>query len=391
MELTEGQKIGLETALERYRYGEAYTVISGPAGTGKSSLVRYIIEALGFSDEEVVFTAFTGKAAQVLQRKGNKNCMTLHKLLFKHYIDKYGHFRRIKVDSMPYKLIVVDECSMAPKELVQVLLSFHIYTIFLGDSAQLPPIDPTQDNQLLRSPHVTLTEIMRQAADSEIIQLATKIRNFEPVDYFRGKEVQVIHKRDLSAGMLTWADQILVAKNTTRIAVNNKLRSMYNRGLEPENGDKVICNRNYWDKFSEHEDVLINGTIGYLNNVQPAKIYYPDSYNAGYFMAAKADFKSDNNENYGRLLLDRQILINGNHTLEQEYERKMFRKQRFRDKIPLDFSYAYAITVHRSQGSEWDKILILEENFPQDTIEHARWLYTAVTRAAKKLVLVRKD
>ena len=64
-------------------------------------------------------------------------------------------------------------------------------------------------------------------------------------------------------------------------------------------------------------------------------------------------------------------------------------KNKIGDIVPKEFAYGYAITVHKAQGSEWDKVLVLEERFPFDKEEHARWLYTAVTRASEKLVLLR--
>ena len=87
MQLTIKQEEGLKTAVRRFNAGERYTVISGYAGTGKSTLVQFIIEALGLDENEVIFTAYTDKATQVLQKKGNKNTSTLHKLLYQFYID----------------------------------------------------------------------------------------------------------------------------------------------------------------------------------------------------------------------------------------------------------------------------------------------------------------
>ena len=62
---------------------------------------------------------------------------------------------------------------------------------------------------------------------------------------------------------------------------------------------------------------------------------------------------------------------------------------RIGDIVPREFAFGYAITCHKSQGSEFDKVTVVEESFPFDRVEHARWLYTACTRAAQKLVLVR--
>lgn len=392
MELTEGQKQGLATALERYKYGEPYTVICGYAGTGKSTLVKFIIEALGIDENDVVYTAFTGKATQVLQRKGNKNCKTLHKLLFKHYMQDDGTYVRSRVPYLEEKLVVVDECSMAPKELVEILLSHHVYTLFLGDNSQLPPVSPDQDNHLLDHPHIMLTEIMRQEAESEIIQLSMKIRQCQPLTEFHGKEVQVIHKSDLTTGMMTWADQILVAKNETRNTVNKKMRQLLGHtGELPERGDKVICLHNYWNKVAENDNVLINGTIGYLDRVIPAKVFIPPKFGGGTFSIIKANFTSDCGDDFGKLPMDKRLILEGEKTLSNEMTFKLMKNKKTKDKVPLEFTYGYAITCHKSQGSEWDNVLVLEENFPFDTIEHSRWLYTAVTRAAKKLVIVMKD
>lgn len=139
MELTKKQEEGLRIAIERYKNKEKYTIISGFAGTGKSTLVSFIISALkqyGVTEEEVVFTSFTGKATQVLQKKGNKNVSTLHKLLYDFFPKKEGGFiRKPKPNLEPYKVVVVDECSMVPKELLSQLAKHDVYVICLGDPA----------------------------------------------------------------------------------------------------------------------------------------------------------------------------------------------------------------------------------------------------------------
>lgn len=133
MILTAKQEQGLKIAVQRYRDGEKYTVISGYAGTGKSTLVRFIIEALGVSEESVCFATFTGKAAQVLLKKGNKNVRTLHKLLYKSFPKPDGGFARIPVEKIPYRIVVVDEVSMAPKTLMALLATYNVHIICLGD------------------------------------------------------------------------------------------------------------------------------------------------------------------------------------------------------------------------------------------------------------------
>lgn len=134
MELNEKQKQGLDIAVARYKRGERCTIISGFAGTGKSTLVKFIISALpDIKPEDVVYTSFTGKATQVLAKKGNKNTSTLHKLLFISHPKADGTYVRIPVTTIPYKIVVVDEISMVPDSLMRKLASYNVHVIGLGD------------------------------------------------------------------------------------------------------------------------------------------------------------------------------------------------------------------------------------------------------------------
>ena len=396
MELNEKQKNGLTLALQRYKNKEKYTVIAGYAGAGKSTLVRFIIEELktyGVKETDVCFACFTGKAAQVLLKKGNKNVITLHKLLYKSIPKESGGFVRIPNPSIPYKIVVVDEVSMAPKTLMDLLFKHDVYVICLGDPFQLPPVDKKEDNHLLDTPHIFLDEIMRQAQESEIIQLSMAIRENRPIEAFQGKEVQILNKEELNTGMLTWADQILVATNATRISINTQMRKLLNFGEQPQDGDKIICLRNYWDCFSDNEEPLVNGTIGILKDSFLTKRYLPSIVKSmdglSHIDLIMGDFISDSGMYFHSLEMDKKMIDTGEFSLDWKTVYQLNRNPKTRDIPPLEFTYGYAITCHKAQGSEWDKVLVIEEKFPFDKIEHARWLYTAVTRSSEKLVLVR--
>jgi len=392
MELTQKQQEGLNIAVDRFLNRERYTIISGYAGTGKSTLVKYIIDSLPEidPDKDVIYTSFTGKATQVLSKKGNKNTCTLHKLLFESFPKPDGTFVRRPVPTIRYKVVVVDEISMAPKSLISRLMNYNIYVLGLGDPFQLPPVDKEEDNHLLDNPHIFLDEIMRQAAESEIIQLTMKIRNGEPIPYMKGKEVQILKKEELNTGMLMWADQILAATNATRININKEMRLLLGRGENPEEGDKVICLKNYWEKYADDgETVLINGTIGTIHNA------YPSFYKIPKFLDGQgqvvdvlnATFVDECGQAFGEFNMDKKLILLGEKTLPWKTEYRCFPK--YKHLVPYEFTYAYAITCHKAQGSEWDKVLVIEEKFPFNKEEHARWLYTACTRASEKLVLIR--
>lgn len=393
MELTLKQQKGLKIALDNYKENKKYVVISGYAGTGKSTLVRFIIEALGVPEEEICYCAFTGKAAEVLRKKGNPNSLTLHKLLYENYPRKDGTFYRRPKLSLEYKVVVVDEISMAPKEMVDLLLKFPVFCIFLGDPFQLPPICKDTDNGLLEHPDVFLDEIMRQAAESEIIQLTMKIRNHQPISYFKGKEVMVIPKSELLTGHLTWADMIICGTNNQRLTTNKEMRKILGYEKDIEEGEKVIVKRNYWDCLNFDFEPLVNGSVGYINNIRESYAVIPkyiknlDNY---FIESFNANFRPEVGSIYPEFKFDKRFLIEEVSDITPQIEYQI-RRNTFLEipDIPLRMTYGYAITCHSAQGSQWDKVLVLEEKFPYDKEEHARWLYTACTRPAQKLVLVR--
>lgn len=282
---------------------------------------------------------------------------------------------------------------MLPASLWQTLLKHPVYIIATGDPFQLPPINPEDDNHVLDNPHVFLDEIMRQALDSEIIHLSMWIREGKPLADFPclGKQVRVISKNELVSGMYEWADQIICATNNKRIEVNNFVRQLRGYGEEPCVGDKITSLRNHWDCSSASGDwALTNGTIGEINNFQVEKISVPEYI----YSKRKLDYMFtsitlEDGDKFNYLPIDYLRLKAGKSTLTPR-ETYILNRSKALLEAPYEFDYAYAITCHRAQGSEWNKVLVFEEWFPNATEEHARWLYTAITRAADRLVIVKK-
>ena len=393
MELTIKQEQGLNLALERHKLGEKFVTIAGYAGTGKTTLVKFIISALDVEPDKVAYVSYTGKAAEVLRKKGNPNAMTLHRLLYDSFPRPGGGFIRVPKKELGYTIIVVDEVSMVPKSMIDMLLSHKVFVIFLGDPFQLPMIDKNESHDLLTKPHIFLDQIMRQAAESEIIRLTMKIRNQEDIDYFEGKEVIIAPKTSLVTGHYTWADQIICATNATRVAVNNQVRSILGYHGNPQDGERMICLRNYWDDISESGNgALVNGSTGIIRNPFESFIDAP------FYIKMKNHrmpviqgiFLADDGETYANVDMDKCMIETGEPFLDWRESYALGKlKMKIGDIVPRQFSYGYAITCHKSQGSEFEKVLVLEESFPFVKLEHARWLYTACTRASEKLVLLR--
>lgn len=393
MILTEKQEQGLKEIISRYKNGEKYVVIAGYAGSGKTTLVKFAIEALGVDAEDVVYAAYTGKAAEALRKKGNKNAMTLHKLLYKFFMED-GYFRKVPKADIGYKVVVIDEISMVTKDMMDLLFSHDCFAICLGDPFQLPPVSKKESNDLLEKPHVFLDEIMRQAKESEIIRLSMDLREMKPLTLFSGKEVQIMDKKDLSTGMLLWADQTIVATNQTRNFINQKTRELLGFTKELEKEDKIICCHNYWDKIDDFGmSPLINGSAGTIEEIEKINVRPPirvrQTMKNKEYEAYKVTFTSSIGEMYSDILLDPMYLTNNKETLEWLDTKKLYRQRNPFKYIPLSFNYGYAITCWKAQGSEWDKVLILEENFPFQKEEHYRYLYTALTRASQKVVLIK--
>lgn len=319
--------------------------------------------------------------------------MTLHKLMTHAVLMPSGNYIYKFKKELDYKVIIVDECSMAPKYFVDKLLAFdNIYVLFCGDPFQIPPIDKDEDNHLLDKPHVFLDEIMRQSAESGIIRLSMLVRNHKDYSDFKADDVRILNKKELTTGVLNWGDINICSTNNTRRYVNQTLRALRDFPQDtvvPE--DKLVCLRNYWDIQSIDGNALTNGTIGYVDNIRDSVITFPRSLsNATKVPIYYVNFKSETGHEFNNLELDQKNLLAGEFSIDALSRYKLLKSKKYNQFIPLEFDFGYAITGHRSQGSQWNKVCVIEESFPFSREEHARWLYTTITRAIDKLILVQK-
>lgn len=359
MQLTQKQQEGLDICLERYKKRERFSVIAGYAGTGKTTLVKFLVAALESQfnikpGEDICYAAYTGKACQVLQKKGNKPACTLHKLLWDFKPIGEKKFRRIRVFPLEYKIIIVDECSMIDAEILEELASHkECHFIFLGDPGQLPPVNKNNSQgqtgyDLLQTPHIFLDEVMRQAQESEIIKLSMNIREGKPIDFYKGNEIQVIKRDELTTGHLLWADQIICGTNATRISLNNQVRQLMNFGEEPQDGDRVICLRNAWDIISSKGEPLVNGSIGFLDKSY-SNFIKPPYCSSIPVIRGNIKIGNDDIEIYNDLILDKKSIIEGEYGVDWKTYSYMKKSKNLQDLVPLEFTYGYAITCHKSQ------------------------------------------
>lgn len=410
--LTVKQEEALKIAVARYTIGMPYTVISGYAGSGKSTLVKFIISALNIPNEKVAYVAYTGKAANVLKNKGCPNATTAHKLLYHARQTKTGNYvftPKPRLDE-DYELIVVDEVSMLPQELWYQLLSHGVYVLAMGDPGQLSP-PQGETNPALDNPHIFLDEIMRQAQESAIIRLSMHIREGKDFREFPtvSGEVRIIpHRWQFSDEnqTLLQASQILCGTNAQRFDLNDKVRKMLGRGPIPEPEDKIIGLKNHWDDISDEGNALTNGAIG---SIIPHEHFIQQYPNIAKFRGMKptdiliADFITDDGDTFHNLPIDYLGLTTNVPALTgaQEYQIGGYNKAmimkgtRYSETnnllyIPYAFNYGYAITTWKAQGSEYPYVLAYDCGWlrKRDKDEYIKYLYTAVTRAEKAIILV---
>ena len=387
-------------------------VLCGYAGTGKTFLVDFIVRDLGLAaGESAVFVAPTGKAASVLIRGGTP-ASTVHSLIYTREedieVDENGEvvserfLRFVKKDKIAkdIRLIVVDETSMVSDDVLRDLLSFGIKCLFCGDPAQLPPVGGS--NTLLSMPCVTLKQIVRQEEDNPIVQLAERTRAGEFLPYGAyGQGTEVIPRRSLTRAvrekLFSEADQIIVGTNRTRAIVNAEVREF--AGISPEaklpiDGEKLICTLNDWSKPLDEAGNfhLVNGIIGKCYRVREEEDglglldFQPDflseksydlPFDAGVFL------RNGYFHGYGdkACMLENGVLVHeGNREALRAFKVK-------REDTVCRFEFAYAVTCHKAQGSEYDSVVVIDES---GYFENGRqWLYTAITRARKKLIIVR--
>jgi exodeoxyribonuclease-5 len=333
----------------------------GYAGTGKTTLARHLAE---HADGEVKFAAFTGKAASVMRGKGCKGASTIHSLIYRaresgEEIPSFDLWDDAPASKA--ELIIIDECSMVDAELGRDLLSFGVPVLVLGDPAQLPPI---QGGGFFTEaePDVMLTEVHRQAAGDPIIRLSMDIRAGEYLEPGRYGETEVVRKDDLDPQRVLEADQVLVGRNATRRAYNIRMRER--RGFEdklPSAGDKLVCLRNNRKKG------LFNGSLWSVKERGARR--------TGIMTM--------------RLLPDDDTGLRGvKVSVRPECFSGGIEQIDWARRKPYDeFDYGYVLTVHKAQGSQWDDVVLFDESFAfPDSRE--RWLYTGVTRAAKRLTVV---
>lgn len=370
-------------------------VLAGPAGTGKTVILSELYVRFRFMGYSVVCLAPTGKAASVLSSKGVP-AGTIHSFLYVPKLDPITRaligFTKKDKDLMDLpNFILVDEGSMVSKNIYRDLTSLNIPIVFFGDHEQILPIENEDVGwNVMNMKNLELSKIHRCAAENPIIRLATDVRLNGKIDkkqYAGLPEISFFDKRDITRKNITEInpDVILCGTNKTRITFNELSRAANKRYEEfPESGDMIICLKNHIHLQTGQQ--IFNGERFKVVDILERNINVTDKNNKKYIagkykispdMLAQEDHPSE---------LSATLLDDYFFELDGINQDKLFSEGLNTSELSPPFTYGYALTVHKSQGSEFSHVMYFDENVGH-FCDQKRFRYTAITRASQQLTL----
>jgi exodeoxyribonuclease-5 len=447
--LSPSQRAAIDKAAGWYKRGRERQQVFrlfGYAGTGKSTVQRVMLDELGVNPDDVLFLAPTGKAAAVLVDKGH-HAQTIHRALYTQtgenddvyealsaeretimaklrlnslenrgaYVRRLAavetqmrsgearskpefSFRGTTAISPRVKIIIIDECSMVKNDMFRDLLSLELPILLVGDPGQLPPVDRDDKTPSLAltgsTPDVMLREVVRQDGDSTLLRLASSIRDGRMFDFgaseddhvsyldgrgCRGDIGRISDKLDVD---LSYFNQIICGRNKTRSALNDYMRKAHGiTGDLPvgEKNEKLVSTKNIF--IGEH--FIANGASISVRE---------DRRRRGEVTVWGHDFAIDHPVTVTSID-GRPTNIPGASLwkLPFESEEEYFSRSKSEEKAAkqlMQATWSWAITAHASQGSEWPTVCVFDESdcFKEHRL---RWLYTAITRASKDLLIIK--
>ena len=420
-------------------------LLKGFAGTGKTFLMKTLLQNLSFINMDYCLLAPTGRAAKVLSKNTKKKSSTIHRKIYYSKIDKSGNFKSVlKKNKKNNTLFIIDEASMISdfsnsnelfnrKSLLNDVIEFINFKsnsklIFLGDTAQLPPVNqyisPALDSDFLNKKYnlkideFEISDVVRQKEDSGILFNATLLRNnisnnnfdfsfkiFNDITSLNdGFEIQESIESTFNE---TGIDNSII------IVRSNKRANQYNQQIrktilsyhnEVCIGDLLMITKNnyFWTSPDSKIPFLANGDIIKIIEIYrirelygfqfaEVKIKMVDYIDLEAFDTTiildtlKSDLPSLSYEQSN--LLYQEIQKDYSH-IKSKYKRFIkTKKNPFFNALHVKFSYS--ITCHKAQGGQWP-VVFIEKPYLKDgpDIDYMRWLYTALTRAESKLYLI---
>jgi exodeoxyribonuclease V len=381
---TGDQRTAISTCVSRLKAREPVTKLFGYAGTGKTTIAKMIAEELG---GRVAFASYTGKAASVLTRKGCP-AQTIHSMFYQHEGETkvagkmQPVFSFVKDKGGMPRALILDEVSMVDDAMGADIMSVGIPVLAIGDPAQLPPV---KDGGYFTNgqPDVMLTEVIRH--DGRVLKLATDVRE-NGVKAISKREYRDMVSRQIGQSQAVNYDQVLTGRNETRRDKNDTMRFL--KGFESGEfisvGDRIICTAN------NSTDQVLNGQqFRVLEILEPDDREYTIESMITLMLECECRPVEESDRKRCPICgwVPEYIPVWVAGFVGERGENWLTKQPFFKRKKAMEATYGYAITVHKSQGSEWGNVLIVNESwcFRKDA---TRWLYTAITRAQENVMII---
>ncbi len=421
-------------------------ILSGYAGTGKTSLMGGLVKVLPSYGLRPCLLAPTGRATKVLENRSGKTASTIHKHIYYSSAEADGSLSlKLKLNKSTSTVYIVDEASMIGQSeevfqsrgLLDDFLAFATYglgnkVIFIGDTAQLPPVgsnfSPALNAEYLENSFslgvssCQLTQVVRQALHSGILRNASNIRWAISKDRI---SLPILKTQDMEDVKQLGADEledtlraeyrehgvneVVIITKTNNLAnrINQYVRQ---RVLEKENiidaGETIMAVKNnyFWTAKQECDTFIANGDMLRINRI----LGYEDAYGLR-FADLVVSFIDYAEERELELTVVLDTLFDTTASLSAEKQLSLYEQlynyysQRSRNKAEirslikqdkhynaLQVKFANALTCHKAQGGDWHSVFVQQGFFTPENLssDYFRWLYTAITRSRKRLYLV---
>lgn len=425
-------------------------LLKGYAGTGKTTIVSALVNALPYLNKKSVLLAPTGRAAKVLSEYSGNRAFTIHKKIYFVQTSRDGHtFLTLQQNKHKNTIFIVDEASMIPdssqktdsglfsgRSLLEDLIlyvneGYHCNLILIGDTAQLPPVgsdlSPALDKEYLKTAFrldITeheLTQVVRQAHESGILSNATQLRekinledfkppffnlnNFTDIERITGSELEEVLNSSYSQNERE--DIVIICRSNKRANLFNqevRKRVLYQED-EISAGDylMIVKNNYYWLPDDSETSFIANGDIVEILRIGKTEEIY--GFRFADVTIRMIDFP-DEKDLEVKILLDTIMLESPSlpfdaykklwNEIMLDYEDIPTKRERFQ-KVKnspylnaLQIKFAYSLTCHKTQGGQWNIVFVDQGYITEEMIdtEFLRWLYTATTRAVKKLYFI---
>ncbi|RMG82088.1 MAG: ATP-dependent endonuclease [Bacteroidetes bacterium] len=426
-------------------------LIKGYAGTGKTTFIAALTEALQHRGIKTVLLAPTGKSAKVLASYTGKKASTIHRHIYSYKKTPYTFSLQLAHNRFKNTLFIVDEVSListrknaftddafSSRDLLEDLLTYifggkNCKAVFVGDDAQLPPVHQSESLALnwrflrdrfdLNMGYVKMTTVVRQEHESGILYNASLLRKFIEnrqtgfqfrIDGF--DDVRFVESGEVFEELES-AFSVFGNKETVVLTRSNKRANMFNqqirRGIlwmenEIDAGDEIMAVKNNYFWLDEQSPVgfIANGeTMEILSVLRTEEKYglrfadlvvkmsdYPDHPEIDVKVILDTLYENAPSLSSDKMdELHRKIMeeLDENNP-ELSHREKLMKIEQNPYYNALQIKFSYAITTHKSQGGQWDAVFIDQGYITEEQIntDYYRWLYTAVTRAKQKLYFI---